>query len=118
VWSIGIIIVELAEGAPPYGEYPPTKAMVETSINGFPGPRFPAMHSSEFCDFVSRCVVRAPGIRAQIPDVLAHPFIKRAERLPQQEVLADLLIRVAGYGARDVATIKSRSFRAAAQPRW
>jgi serine/threonine protein kinase len=91
--------------------------MVEISINGFPGYKFPAMHSSEFCDFMSRCVVRAPDGRAQIPELLAHPFIKRAEILPRQEVLADLLIRVAGHGAGDVATIKSRSFRAAAQPR-
>jgi serine/threonine protein kinase len=113
VWSIGIIIVELAEGAPPYGEYPPTKAMVEISINGFPGYRFPIMHSSEFCDFVLRCIVRAPDSRTQIPELFAHPFIKRAERLPRQEVLADLVIRVIGHGAGNVATIKSRSFRAA-----
>jgi serine/threonine protein kinase len=110
MWSVGITVVELAEGAPPYGEYPPTKATIEISINGFPGYRFPAMHSSEFCDIVPRCVVRAPDSRAQIPELLAHPFIKPAERLPRQEVLADLPIRVAGHGAGDVATIKSRSF--------
>jgi serine/threonine protein kinase len=63
------------------------------------------MHSSEFCDFVSRCIVRAPDSRAHIPELLAHPFAKRAERLPRQEILADSLIRVAGHGARDVAII-------------
>jgi serine/threonine protein kinase len=115
VWSVGITVSEIAEGAPPYGQYPPTKAMVEISINGFPGYRFPAMHSSEFCDFLSRCVVRAPDSRAQIPELLAHRFIKRAERLPRQEVLADLPVRVARHGAGDGVTIKSRSFRAASR---
>jgi serine/threonine-protein kinase 24/25/MST4 len=41
VWSVGITAVELTEGPPTYGEYPPAKAMVEISINGFPGYRFP-----------------------------------------------------------------------------
>ncbi|KAH0792621.1 STE family protein kinase [Histomonas meleagridis] len=91
IWSVGITAIELAEGAPPYVEYSPTKAMIEIAIKGFPGYRFPAMHSTEFCDFVSHCLEMNPNDRWSIPQLLEHPFIKRAERMDRKEVLRNFL---------------------------
>ena len=91
IWSVGITAVELAEGAPPYVEYPPSKAMVEIAQRGFPGYRHPEMHSNEFCDFVSHCVVMNPAQRWTINQLLKHPFMKRAERLDRQKVMEELL---------------------------
>ncbi|KAH0785711.1 STE family protein kinase [Histomonas meleagridis] len=92
VWSVGITAIELAEGAPPYVEFAPTKAMIEITLKGFPGYRFPAMHSPEFCDFVSHCVQSNPNDRWDIPRLLEHPFIKRAERMNRKVALANLLV--------------------------
>jgi serine/threonine protein kinase len=92
IWSVGITAVELAEGSPPYMELTPQNAMIEISERGFPGYRFPAMHSVEFCDFVSHCVLRNPDERWTIPQLLEHPFLQRAQRISRTEVLADLLI--------------------------
>lgn len=92
IWSLGITAVEFAEGAPPYVEYPPTKAMVEIAIKGFPGYRFPQMHSPEFTDFVSKCVIVDQSQRWTTGQLLEHPFIKRSERLPRAQVLRELLV--------------------------
>lgn len=92
IWSVGITAVELAEGAPPYIEYPPSKAMVEISQRGFPGYRHPELHSAEFCDFVARCVAMNPNQRWSIDQLFKHPFIKRAERLDRKKVMEELLM--------------------------
>jgi serine/threonine protein kinase len=94
LWSVGITAVELAEGAPPYIELAATKAMIEIAVNGFPGYRFPEMHSPEFCDFVSHCVMQNPNERWTITELMEHPFIKKATRLPRTEVLEDMLMPV------------------------
>lgn len=91
IWSMGITAIELAEGSPPYVEYSPTKAMVEIAVNGFPGYRFPELHSIEFCDFVSNCLKKNPDDRMSIEKFLEHPFIKRAERLSRDAVLASMI---------------------------
>lgn len=91
VWSVGITAVELAEGAPPYVEYSPTKAMVEIATKGFPGYRFPQMHSPEFTDFVSHCVVFNQKERWSVERLLEHPFIKRSKGYSRDTVMTDLI---------------------------
>jgi len=91
IWSVGMTAVELSEGAPPYIELPPTKAMMEIANNGFPGFRFPEMHSDQFVDFVSKCVEMNPNERSTITQLLEHPFIKRSGMLPRQFILMDLI---------------------------
>ncbi|OHT04611.1 hypothetical protein TRFO_27815 [Tritrichomonas foetus] len=91
IWSVGITAVELCEGAPPYAEYAPTKAMIEIAIKGFPGYRFSSMHSAEICDFISHCVQSDPNDRWTIGQLLEHPFIKRAERLDRLDALDSII---------------------------
>ena len=91
IWSVGITAVELSEGAPPLVELPPSKAMIEISLNGFPGFRFPTLHSVEFIDFVMNCLEMDENKRWTISQLLEHPFIKRAERLDRNLVLSDLI---------------------------
>ena len=91
IWSVGITCVELCEGAPPFAEFPPTKAMIEITIKGFAGYRFPDMHSPEICDFISHCVETDPNKRWNVDQLLEHPFVKRAERLNRLETLDNLL---------------------------
>ncbi|KAK8860673.1 hypothetical protein M9Y10_012338 [Tritrichomonas musculus] len=91
IWSIGITAVELCEGAPPFAELDPTKAMIEITIKGFPGYRFPSMHSPEICDFISHCIETDPNKRWKIEQLLNHPFIKRSENLDKYETLQNII---------------------------
>lgn len=93
IWSVGITAVELCEGAPPYAELDPTKAMIEIAIKGFPGYRFPSMHSPELCDFISHCVETDPSKRWKIEQLLEHPFIKRSENLNKLETFQNIITK-------------------------
>lgn len=87
VWSVGATAVELIEGAPPYCELEPTKAMVKIAKNGFPGFRAPKAVSPEFKDFIAHCMSRDPAKRCKISQLLQHPWIAQAETLDRNEVL-------------------------------
>jgi serine/threonine protein kinase len=97
IWSVGITAVELAEGAPPYVELPPARAMVEIAVQGFPGYRYPDQHSPDFADFVRHCVEYDPNRRWTIAKLLGHPFVRRANRLPRADLLAEMLPTVARH---------------------
>ncbi|KAH0788299.1 STE family protein kinase [Histomonas meleagridis] len=86
IWSVGTTAVELAEGGPPYCEFPPTRAMVEISSRGFPGFRNGNSLSDEFQDFVSRCMVINPAKRATPEELLQHPFITQINNLDREDV--------------------------------
>lgn len=51
IWSLGIMIMEMAEGDPPYMEFPPLRALFLITTKGIPGLRDPDSWSSEFSDF-------------------------------------------------------------------
>ena len=91
IWSVGITAIELAEGAPPYIELPPTRAMLEIANYGFPGFRYPEMHSNDFLDFVNNCVKKKPEDRFTIQQLLNHPFITRSKIIPRQFIMKELI---------------------------
>jgi hypothetical protein len=91
IWSLGITVVEMAEGSAPYLEMQPRRAMIEITKRGFPGWRFPTFHSPDICDFVDRCVRRNPAARPSASELLAHPFIKRGEGIDRKQVMDELL---------------------------
>ena len=91
IWGIGITAVELAEGAPPYVEFQPTKAMIEISRNGFTGLRRPQEHSNIFTSFIITCLRTDPKDRPSIQQLLTHPFITHAETLNRKVEFANLM---------------------------
>ena len=90
IWSVGATAVELAEGAPPYCELEPLRAMVQISTNGFPGFRSPQSLTRNFKDFISHTMCKDPSKRSGINDLLKHPFIAQVESLDRDEVLKPL----------------------------
>ena len=90
IWSVGATAVELIEGAPPYCELEPAKAMQKISKNGFPGFRAPKSISPEFKDFIAHCMSRDPNKRCKIPQLLKHPWIAQSETLDRREILKPL----------------------------
>eukprot|EP00171_Calliarthron_tuberculosum_P015574 IDg15574t1 len=79
VWSVGILAIECAEWVPPLFGMDCTKAL-ETIRSGNTTQDFkrPEMWSAEFADFVHGCLVRERSQRYSVPQLLKHPFLKKA----------------------------------------
>ncbi|KAH8389257.1 hypothetical protein KR200_007043 [Drosophila serrata] len=79
IWSLGITALEMAEGKPPYGFIHPMRAIF--MIPQKPPPSFcePDRWTTEFIDFVSKCLVKEPDDRATATELLEHEFIRNAK---------------------------------------
>ncbi|KAM9980876.1 hypothetical protein ACTFIY_003171 [Dictyostelium cf. discoideum] len=88
IWSLGITIIEMADGLPPHIDLPPMRAM--KMVPNWPPPTFaePKKWSPLLNDFLARCLVKDPEKRASPIDLLCHPFLKK-DRGP--DVLSDLV---------------------------
>jgi len=78
IWSLGIMCMEMAEGEPPYMEFPPLRALFLITTKGIPDLKTPTEWSRELQDFISKCLEKDPEKRPDSNDMLKHPFLKRA----------------------------------------
>jgi serine/threonine protein kinase len=77
IWSLGITLIEMAEGEPPLLKEPALRALLMITIN--PPPRLKSsMWSPAIAHFLSRCLEPAPEKRSTAEQLLMHPFIKCA----------------------------------------
>lgn len=77
IWSLGIMIIEMIDGEPPYFDQPPLQAM--RFIRDMPPPKFrDSIHrvSPRLQGFLDRMLVRDPTQRATAAELLEHPFIR------------------------------------------
>ncbi|XP_053692768.1 dual specificity mitogen-activated protein kinase kinase hemipterous-like [Sabethes cyaneus] len=81
VWSLGITLVELATAVFPYPNCK-TDFEVLTKVLTSQPPRLPEDQpfSSEFRDFIQCCLQKDYLARPKYPDLLKHPFLRRAEQ--------------------------------------
>eukprot|EP00008_Paramoeba_atlantica_P003824 CAMPEP_0201488026 /NCGR_PEP_ID=MMETSP0151_2-20130828/16492_1 /ASSEMBLY_ACC=CAM_ASM_000257 /TAXON_ID=200890 /ORGANISM="Paramoeba atlantica, Strain 621/1 / CCAP 1560/9" /LENGTH=379 /DNA_ID=CAMNT_0047873229 /DNA_START=176 /DNA_END=1312 /DNA_ORIENTATION=- len=79
IWSLGITAIELAESRPPYANIHPMRAIF--MIPSRPPPKLsePGQWSSEFNDFVGKCLTKNPDERPTASQLLKHPFILKAK---------------------------------------
>ena len=70
IWSLGIMIMEMAEGEPPYMEYPPLRALFLITTKGIPDLKEPSKWSSEFRDFLKKCLTKDVNQRPDGPTLL------------------------------------------------
>ncbi|KAG1238037.1 hypothetical protein G6F35_000519 [Rhizopus arrhizus] len=75
IWSLGILLVEMAQNNPPYVELPPLKALYLIASNGIPPLQEPERWSDEFKDFLQLCITLDPAQRPDANTLLRHPFI-------------------------------------------
>eukprot|EP00009_Paramoeba_aestuarina_P008266 CAMPEP_0201525550 /NCGR_PEP_ID=MMETSP0161_2-20130828/28632_1 /ASSEMBLY_ACC=CAM_ASM_000251 /TAXON_ID=180227 /ORGANISM="Neoparamoeba aestuarina, Strain SoJaBio B1-5/56/2" /LENGTH=517 /DNA_ID=CAMNT_0047925519 /DNA_START=90 /DNA_END=1643 /DNA_ORIENTATION=- len=85
IWSLGIMAMEMAEGEPPYMEFPPLRALFLITTKGIPELKEPNKWSPEFRSFVSMCLNKEVEDRPDGPALLKHPFLQRA--CPPHEIL-------------------------------
>jgi len=78
VWSLGIAAIEMAEGDPPYLDFPPLRALFLIATHGAPSLKEPGQWSSVFKDFLGRCLEVDTAKRATTHELLEHPFLKLA----------------------------------------
>ncbi|KAJ8341426.1 hypothetical protein SKAU_G00337170 [Synaphobranchus kaupii] len=75
VWSLGIMVVEMVDGEPPYFSEAPVAAMKR--LRDEPAPTIRNRHkiSPMLKDFLERMLTRDPTERASATDLLEHPFL-------------------------------------------
>ncbi|EQB77322.1 Serine/threonine-protein kinase PAK 6-like protein [Camelus ferus] len=75
IWSLGIMVIEMVDGEPPYFSDSPVQAMKR--LRDSPPPRLKNSHkvSPVLRDFLERMLVRDPQERATAQELLDHPFL-------------------------------------------
>lgn len=89
IWSLGISCIEMAEGDPPYHNlkhYQVVKVIVSKPPKSL---TYPEKWSSEFNDFVSKCLIFDPELRPSAKELLKHNFIKKYSK--GQSLISELV---------------------------
>ncbi|XP_059188040.1 serine/threonine-protein kinase PAK 4 [Centropristis striata] len=78
IWSLGVMVIEMVDGEPPYFNEPPLKAMKMIRDN-LP-PKLKNLHkvSPLLKGFLDRMLVRDPAQRASASELLKHAFLTKA----------------------------------------
>ena len=78
IWALGVVVIEMAEGRPPYHKLDRKSALKEICSKGC-FLQHPSEFSDTMQDFVSRCLDKQVSRRASSEELLAHPFIRLAD---------------------------------------
>lgn len=78
IWSLGIMLIEMAEGEPPYMEYPPLRALFLITTKGIPPIKDQYKWSNHFHDFFQKCLDVNVQTRPEASELLRHPFLSLA----------------------------------------
>lgn len=78
VWSTGIMAMEMAQGEPPYMEFPPLRALFLISTKGIPPLAEPDRWSADMNDFINKCLTLEMKTRPTSDALLSHPFLSHA----------------------------------------
>lgn len=75
VWSLGMVVYELASGSYPFSETSSFPALFDQLCEQ-PEPRLsPDAYPPDLCDFVARCLTRDVARRADTEALARHPFV-------------------------------------------
>eukprot|EP01127_Copromyxa_protea_P017856 TRINITY_DN5500_c0_g1_i1.p1 TRINITY_DN5500_c0_g1~~TRINITY_DN5500_c0_g1_i1.p1 ORF type:complete len:399 (+),score=52.14 TRINITY_DN5500_c0_g1_i1:342-1538(+) len=78
IWSLGILIMEMIEGEPPYMEYPELQALFQISNYGVPPLKNPRSWSVDLVSFLSTCLIMKASDRPSTKELQDHTWMKLA----------------------------------------
>ncbi|KYQ91284.1 p21-activated protein kinase [Tieghemostelium lacteum] len=78
IWSLGIMMMEMVEGEPPYMDFPPLRALFLITTKGIPPLKEQSKWSKDFLDFFNKCLDINVQNRPGAIELLKHPFIEKA----------------------------------------
>ncbi|KAI9250596.1 kinase-like domain-containing protein [Sporodiniella umbellata] len=79
VWSLGIMMIEMIEGEPPYLHENPLRALYLIATHGTPLLQHPDELSDPLRDFLSLALTVDIQLRPDTSYLLTHPFLQKAE---------------------------------------
>ncbi|ELP89686.1 serine/threonine protein kinase PAK, putative [Entamoeba invadens IP1] len=78
IWSIGIMMMEMTEGDPPYMELPPLRALFLITTKGIPPLKERESWTPDLVKLVESCLMKDPNLRPTSEQVLESPFVASA----------------------------------------
>jgi len=81
IWSLGIVVIEMLDGEPPYVQEEPIKALGLIVANGTPTVKNSFRLSPALRDFLSGSLEANPAKRLNAAQALQHGFMKSADSL-------------------------------------
>lgn len=88
IWSIGTLLIELAEGRPPLSDLHPDEA-VQGLLDGTLSPslRSPAKWSTFMSDLIAKCLSKLPSARPTLAQIKEHDFLRGADPVALRDAI-------------------------------
>ncbi|CAN3376680.1 serine/threonine-protein kinase Ste20p [Diutina rugosa] len=90
IWSLGIMVIEMIEGEPPYLNETPLRALYLIATNGTPKLKEPEALSQEIRSFLAWCLQVDFNQRGTAEELLQDPFILGADEVSSLAPLVEI----------------------------
>ncbi|NXK86849.1 SLK kinase, partial [Formicarius rufipectus] len=89
IWSLGITLIEMAQIEPPHHELNPMRVLLKIAKSDPPTLAQPSKWSSDFKDFLKKCLEKNVDARWSATQLLQHPFVTVTSNKPIRELIAE-----------------------------